>query len=104
MSNKVCPICGSPLMKIHHYGEVLVGCVDCNRWGRPGDKKLIMEMPEGDLNALRERKEKAFAALARASKADWGIRSKNESPGQGGSTGASLNQRGNRRKGSPQPT
>jgi hypothetical protein len=66
-------------MKIHHYGEVLVGCVDCNRWGRPGDKKLIMEMPEDDLKALRERKEKAFAALARASKADWGIRSKNES-------------------------
>ena len=27
VSNKVCPHCGSPLMKIDHYGEVLIGCV-----------------------------------------------------------------------------
>jgi hypothetical protein len=91
-------------MRIDHYGEVLVGCIDCNRWGHPGDKKFVMEMLEDDLKALRERREKAFAALARASKADWGIGSQNESPGQGGSTGASPNQRGNRRKRSPQPT
>jgi hypothetical protein len=37
-SNKVCPTCGSPLMKIDHHGEVLIGCVHCNYWGRPGDK------------------------------------------------------------------
>jgi hypothetical protein len=31
----------------------LIGCIDCNRWGRPGDKKLIMEMLEDDLEVLR---------------------------------------------------
>jgi hypothetical protein len=24
-------------MNIDHYGEVLVGCIHCNRWGHPGD-------------------------------------------------------------------
>jgi hypothetical protein len=28
-------------MEIDHYGEMLVGCIDCNRWGHPGDEKLI---------------------------------------------------------------
>ena len=54
MSNNVCPSCGFPLMKIDRYGGVLVGCIDCNRWGHPGDKKLIMEMQEDDREALRE--------------------------------------------------
>jgi hypothetical protein len=53
VSNKVCPTCGSPLMKIDHYGEVLIGCVHYNFWG-PGDKRPIMEMLEDDLEALRE--------------------------------------------------
>ena len=53
MSNNVCPSCGFPLMKIDRYGEMLIGCIDCNRWGRPGDKKLIMEMLEDDLEVLR---------------------------------------------------
>ena len=48
MSNKVCPTCNSPLTRIDHYGEILVGCVDCT-----GDKKHILEMPEDDLEALR---------------------------------------------------
>ena len=43
----------APLMKIDHYGEVLIGCVHCNYWGRPGDKRPIMEMLEDDLEALR---------------------------------------------------
>ena len=51
---KTRPACGLPLMEIDHYGEVLVGCVYCNYWGCPGDKKLIMELLEGDLEALRE--------------------------------------------------
>jgi hypothetical protein len=53
MSDKVCAYCNRPLMKIDHYGEVFVGCIDCNRWGRPGDDKLIMELMESDLEALR---------------------------------------------------
>jgi uncharacterized Zn finger protein (UPF0148 family) len=55
VSNKVCPTCGSPLMKIDHYGEVLIGCVHCNYWGRPGDKRPILELLEDDLEALRAR-------------------------------------------------
>ena len=53
MSDKVCPYCNGPLMEIDHYGEVLVGCITCNRWGHPGDDKLIMELMESDLEALR---------------------------------------------------
>jgi hypothetical protein len=53
MSDKVCPSCNSPLTRIDHYGEELVGCVNCNYWGRPGDKKHILEMLEDDLDALR---------------------------------------------------
>ena len=56
MRNKVCRYCDSPLTKIDHYGEVLIGCLECNHWGRPGDKKLtIVEMVEDDLEALRAR-------------------------------------------------
>jgi hypothetical protein len=49
-----CPYCHRPLTEIDYYGEPLVGCVDCNRWGKPGDKKLIMELLEADLEALKD--------------------------------------------------
>ena len=48
-----CPHCHRRLTKIDYYGEVLVGCVQCNRWGRPGDKTLVMELIEDDLQALK---------------------------------------------------
>ncbi len=53
VSNKICPFCNRPLTKIDDYGEVLVGCIDYNRRGHPGDDKLIMELMESDLEALR---------------------------------------------------
>ena len=53
MRNKVCPACGSPLVKIDHYGEVLIGCIECNYWRRPGDKRSVLERIEDDLEALR---------------------------------------------------
>ena len=40
-------------MEIDHYGEVLIGCINCNRWGHPDDDKLIMELMDSDLEALR---------------------------------------------------
>jgi hypothetical protein len=49
-----CSYCHRPLTEIDYYGEVLVGCIECNRWGRPGDKRLIVELLEDDLEALRE--------------------------------------------------
>ena len=41
------------LMEIDHYGEMLVGCIHCNRWGHPGDETLVMELLESDLEALK---------------------------------------------------
>jgi hypothetical protein len=49
-----CPYCQHPLTEIDYYGEPLVGCIECNRWGRPGDKTLVMELLEADLEALRK--------------------------------------------------
>ena len=48
-----CPHCRRPLIKIDYYGEPLVGCIECNRWGRPADKTLVMELIEDDLQALK---------------------------------------------------
>jgi hypothetical protein len=56
MPDDICPYCGRQLMEIDHYGEVLVGCIDCNRWGHPGDQELVMQLLEADLEALRASK------------------------------------------------
>ena len=53
MRNKVCRYCNGPLVEIDRYGERLVGCLACNRWGHPTDKKLTLKMLEEDLEALR---------------------------------------------------
>src|SRR6478609_1930423 len=53
MRDKACPHCNRPLMEIDHYGEVLVGCIDCNCWGHLDDDKLIMELMGSDLEALK---------------------------------------------------
>jgi hypothetical protein len=52
-----CNFCGQPVIDIDHYGERLIGCVDCNRWSWEGSKRdrLFMELPEEDIGALRER-------------------------------------------------
>jgi hypothetical protein len=33
----VCDRCGAPLIEIDHYGERLVGCIECNRWSWRGE-------------------------------------------------------------------
>jgi hypothetical protein len=38
-----------------HYGERLIGCIECNRWGRPGHDTLPMQLLEDDVEALRAR-------------------------------------------------
>ena len=55
VSNKVCRYRNGSLMRVDYYGEELIGCIDCNRWGYPGDKKLTMKLQEHDLEALRAR-------------------------------------------------
>jgi hypothetical protein len=44
----------APLIEIDHYGERLIGCVRCNRWGWQPDKPFFMELPEEDIRAIRE--------------------------------------------------
>jgi hypothetical protein len=50
-----CPYCSRPLTEIDYHGERLVGCLECNRWARPGDESLVMEIMEHELEALKER-------------------------------------------------
>ena len=40
------------LVKGSAGSELLVGCIDCNRWAWPGSDKPFMALPEDDLNAL----------------------------------------------------
>jgi hypothetical protein len=49
-----CPNCQRPLTEIDYYGEPLVGCINYNRWGKSGDKKLIMELLHAQLKALKD--------------------------------------------------
>ena len=42
------------VIEIDHYGERLVGCIECNRWTWRGSKPLFMELPDDHLEALRE--------------------------------------------------
>jgi hypothetical protein len=52
-----CLYCHCPLIEIDYYGERLMGCIECNRWGKPDDKRLVMELLEDDLEALRASRE-----------------------------------------------
>jgi hypothetical protein len=60
MRNKTCRNRNRPLVRIDYYGEVLIGCIDCNRWGNPGDKTLAGRRSRSPKS---ERKAKASAAL-----------------------------------------
>jgi hypothetical protein len=48
-----CSHCHRPRIEIDHYGDRLIGCIECNRWGWEGSA-LFMELEEEDLRALRE--------------------------------------------------
>jgi hypothetical protein len=50
-----CQNCDRQIIEIDHYGQRLIGCLDCNRWSWEGSKRLFMELPEQDLQDLRER-------------------------------------------------
>jgi len=53
-----CPYCRRPLIEIDYYGDRLVACIECNRWGKPDDKTLVMELLDDDLEALRATRER----------------------------------------------
>ena len=48
----VCEHCHQQLIEIDRYGERWIGCINCNKWGRPGDKNLVMELSEEDFAAV----------------------------------------------------
>jgi hypothetical protein len=50
-----CPNCRGAVIEIDHYGERLIGCIECNRWIWRGSERLLMELPEEDIEALRQR-------------------------------------------------
>jgi hypothetical protein len=49
-------------MEIDHYGERLIGCTECNRWSWRGAQRLLLELPDDDIDALRERVRRAKQA------------------------------------------
>jgi hypothetical protein len=52
-----CSRCNRPLIEIDYYGERLIGCIECNRWGRPGDATaLLIQLLEDDLETIRARR------------------------------------------------
>jgi hypothetical protein len=53
-----CPYCCRPLVKIDYYGEGLIGCLECNKWGKPGDKTFVMELMEDNVAAVRASRER----------------------------------------------
>jgi hypothetical protein len=59
---KDCPQCHGSLIEIDHYGERLVGCIECNRWSWRGSQRLLLELPDDDIDALRERVRRAKRA------------------------------------------
>ena len=66
-----CRHCHRPLVEIVHYSERLIGRIECNRWGRPGDATLPMQLLEDDLEAIRA--SRAFAGLGEASGVSLGV-------------------------------
>ena len=46
----VCDQCQQPLIEIDFYDRRWIGCIDCNRWGWPGDSLV-----RADIAALRKR-------------------------------------------------
>lgn len=57
-----CVTAAQALIEIDHYGERLVGCMECNRWSWRGSQKLLLELPDDDIDALRERVRRAKQA------------------------------------------
>jgi hypothetical protein len=52
MLPEVCGRCGSPLIEIDHYGQTLVGCLECNCW-RGSKSAFVVELAVEDIQTLR---------------------------------------------------
>ena len=45
--------CGGELIDIDRYGELLTGCMECNRW-KSSKSAFVVELSPEDIRALRE--------------------------------------------------
>ena len=69
----VCDQCQQPLIEIDLYGRRWIGCIDCNRWGWPGDS-LVRALSEEDITGIRHDTEaivKKSADLSRRLGGNW---------------------------------
>jgi hypothetical protein len=48
-----CFKCKRLIIEIDHYGQRLIGCIECNRWTLPGRSRVV-ELTEEDVRALRQ--------------------------------------------------
>ena len=48
-----CDRCNEPMIEIEHYGEQLIGCIDCNCW-KGGRSAFIEDLSIEDIQALRD--------------------------------------------------
>src|SRR5262249_2063952 len=42
LNTQTCPHCNGQLVEIDHYGERLIGCIECNQWSWRGGKSLVI--------------------------------------------------------------
>jgi hypothetical protein len=59
--DKSCPHCDTSLIEIDHYGDRLIGCVECNRW--MGEGKILMQLDEADITGLRGKTQSRLVPL-----------------------------------------
>jgi hypothetical protein len=52
MAEVTCFHCKHLLIEIDHYGQRLIGCIECNRWRSSGTSRVV-ELTEDDIQALR---------------------------------------------------
>jgi len=48
-----CERCNEPMIEIEHYGEQLVGCIECNCW-QGGRSAYVVHLSVEDFQALRD--------------------------------------------------
>jgi hypothetical protein len=51
-----CDRCNELMIEIEHYGEQLIGCIDCNCW-KGSRSAFIVYLSMEDIQALREGRE-----------------------------------------------
>ena len=43
LATKSMELASSAGIGINSFGELLIGCISCSKWGRPGDRHLVIK-------------------------------------------------------------